>query len=689
MPASWSHLRWSQKRDECGFSYDDAGNVTQVIPPGRPAHDFTYTAVNLETTYDPPQVSPPLATVTTTTTYTDDGQVDVVTRPDGKQVDFDYDTSGRPEKITFQPSAQTTDFTYNSLTGTLDQVTTADVALSFSYDGGLPTATTWSGAAVNTETFTRTYNSTLLIASEQVGGKAPVTFGYDDDALLTAAGNASLVRNANTGLLTSTSISDGAGTVTDSRTYTLFAELDHYAANHDGAPVFETTYTRDELGRIIDVTETVTIAPAAPEVSTRHYEYDGAGRLYRVCGAATCTTVLSEYHYDNNGNRIAPSFNGQGAITTATYDDQDRLTALTQGPTTSTYAYTDNGELLTKTDPSGTTTYDYDALGNLLEVQLASGTDIDYVVDARNRRVGKKINGVLEHQWLYRNQLNPVAELDGNGNVISQFVYASHQSTPDYLIAYDPVTGNETGKYRIISDHLGSVRLVIDVATGTVVQRIDYDEFGVVLADSNPGFQPFGFAGGMYDPDTGLVRFGARDYDAAIGRWTAKDPIGFGGRDGNLYRYASANPLNRTDPTGRFSLLSAFGGASLGGVLNVALSLSDPNATQEEVVRALVSGSVSGFFAGFGAGPAIGIASSLAAQVTDSLLGGSPKDDRDIAIAIGTGIVTGFLGSRVSEATGNQVLGSVVAALGGVGVNLIDVTANTFGDFLEDVRSDG
>ena len=104
--------------------------------------------------------------------------------------------------------------------------------------------------------------------------------------------------------------------------------------------------------------------------------------------------------------------------------------------------------------------------------------------------------------------------------------------------------------YRLITDHLGSVRTVVNAATGTIVQQLDYDEFGVVLLDTNPGFQPFGFAGGLYDRDTGLIRFGARDYDPATGRWTAKDPILFAGGDSNLYGYVLGDPVNGWDPWG-------------------------------------------------------------------------------------------------------------------------------------------
>ncbi len=107
-----------------------------------------------------------------------------------------------------------------------------------------------------------------------------------------------------------------------------------------------------------------------------------------------------------------------------------------------------------------------------------------------------------------------------------------------------------TATYRVLTDHLGSPRLVVDAATGVVVQRRDYDAWGTVTLDTNHGFQPFGFAGGLDDPDTGLVRFGARDYDPQVGRWTAKDPIDFDGGDTNLYAYVVGDPINHVDPYG-------------------------------------------------------------------------------------------------------------------------------------------
>jgi RHS repeat-associated protein len=184
-------------------------------------------------------------------------------------------------------------------------------------------------------------------------------------------------------------------------------------------------------------------------------------------------------------------------------------------------------------------------LGNLRTVSLPNGDSIEYVIDGRNRRVGKKVNGTLVQGFLYGNQLEPIAELDGSGNLVSRFVYGSRAHVPDYMVRAG-VT------YRILSDHLGSPRLVVSTTDGAVVQRLDFDEFGNVTAESGLSFQPFGFAGGIYDQHTKLTRFGARDYDAETGRWTAKDPIRFAGGDANLFGYTFNDPVNFIDPSGLF-----------------------------------------------------------------------------------------------------------------------------------------
>ena len=147
-----------------------------------------------------------------------------------------------------------------------------------------------------------------------------------------------------------------------------------------------------------------------------------------------------------------------------------------------------------------------------------------------------------------KDQLYPIAELNADGTIKSIFVYGSKPNVPDYTI-------RDGIKYKIVSNHLGSVRMVINLQTGVVAQRMSYSAFGVVKEDSNPGFTPFGFAGGLYDPDTELTRFGARDYDAFTGRWTAKDPIRFNGGDTNLYRYVSNDPVNRVDSSGLFPII--------------------------------------------------------------------------------------------------------------------------------------
>jgi YD repeat-containing protein len=91
------------------------------------------------------------------------------------------------------------------------------------------------------------------------------------------------------------------------------------------------------------------------------------------------------------------------------YDAQDRLTKY--GDTA--FEYTLKGDLSKRIGVEGTTTYDYDALGALRTVTLPDGRVLEYVFDGRNRRIGKKINGVVVKQWAYGSGLAPLAELDG------------------------------------------------------------------------------------------------------------------------------------------------------------------------------------------------------------------------------------------------------------------------------------
>jgi RHS repeat-associated protein len=148
------------------------------------------------------------------------------------------------------------------------------------------------------------------------------------------------------------------------------------------------------------------------------------------------------------------------------------------------------------------------------------------------------------------------------GSLAKEFVHATGDLAADYMIV-------GSTKYRLIKDHLGSVRFVVNVNDGTVAQRLDYNEWGKVLKDSNSCFQPFGFAGGTYDEATGLVRFGARDYDPEIGRWTSKDPVRFAAGDTNLYGYVVSDPVNFIDQTGLtlsdVNWRNVFGGAALVG----------------------------------------------------------------------------------------------------------------------------
>ena len=259
---------------------------------------------------------------------------------------------------------------------------------------------------------------------------------------------------------------------------------------------------------------------------------------------------VEEYAYDENGTRIF-EMNTLRGIPNRSYEYSDEDHLLKAGEWT--YQYDLDGFLTTKTNSTNKTNktqYFYSSRGELLTVLLSDGRRIDYICDPMGRRIAKKINSVVVEKYLWQGLTRLLAVYDG-GNILRQrFDYADERMPVAMKMG--------SAAYYLSYDQVGSLRLVAD-GSGNVVKRISYDSFGNILEDTNPSFTiPFGFAGGLHDHDTGLVRFGYRDYDPEVGRWTAKDPIGFDGGDTDLYGYVLNNPLNAIDPLGFLSLPEAY-----------------------------------------------------------------------------------------------------------------------------------
>jgi len=343
-----------------------------------------------------------------------------------------------------------------------------------------------------------------------------------------------LTRRASDGLLEATGVIVGAGTVSTRHSYDNHGELWKLRYERNGALLFEQVLGRDSLGRVRSVTESGLAA------HVHEYRYDPAGRLDEVKRDGV---VQRTYVYDDslpgNGNRTAEKDGSGTALARAHYDAQDRLTDYGAA----VYTWTANGELAKKVVAgTDTTRYTYDALGNLVAVALPSGQRIEYLIDGRNRRVARRVDGVLERQWLYQDGVSPVAELDGAGTLQWRYVYGTRGHVPDLAMHGDTA-------YRVVSDQLGSVRALVRTSDGVIAWWRNYDAWGNVTQAGGTLAPSLGYAGGLTDAATGLVRFGARDYDPGVGRWTAKDPI-LDVRAPSAYSYSESQPVSLTDTDG-------------------------------------------------------------------------------------------------------------------------------------------
>lgn len=280
---------------------------------------------------------------------------------------------------------------------------------------------------------------------------------------------------------------------------------------------------------------------AAP-TSTFTYTYDKLNRLTK--GASTGTAVIiEEVSYDNMGNIKTLARNTGNTATTAltnyTYQNNNRSNKLAglSGAITGNYTYDLNGNALT--DRTGMN-FRYNNL-NLPDSAWNTGATVKvgYLYDANGTKLRKYSTQGGNRDY--------VGGIEYNGTTIELI----HTGVG---VAFRNNDGTYTYRYNL-TDHLGNIRSTVyrnpaNSNAVEVLQKDDYYPFGkqrIVAAGNNKylynGKETQGELGGQYD-------YGARFYDAEIGRWNVVDPLADSYHSYSPYNYAVNNPIRFIDPNG-------------------------------------------------------------------------------------------------------------------------------------------
>jgi len=606
-----------------GFTYDQNGNMTLITNPSDINHGFGYNMVNLKNAYWTP-LSGSYSYV-----YDKDRRLIQTNFPSGKQINNVYDKTRLTQ---IQTPEGNIDLTYLCSTK-VGSITNGTDTISYEYDGKLVTSENLSGTL--NESLGYTYNNDFNVSSSSYAGKTHI-YTYDNDGLLTGAGNFTIFRNAQNGLPEAVTGAD----LNLTRTFNGYDEVQDQDFAVSSQVLNTWSLTRDNTGRITAKTETVDGV-----TSNYAYSYDPMGRLLTVTKDGA---LVEEYDYSANGTKTYEMNTLREIAGRAfAYSDEEHL--LTAGD--ASYEYNADGFLTTRTEAADVTSYAYSSRGELLGVSLPDGTLIDYVHDPLGRRIAKKVNGVTTEKYLWQGLTRLLAVFDGSNNLIMRFEYADCRMPVAMTM--------NASTYYLTYDQMGSLRIVADNAAN-VLKRIEYDSFGNIIQDTNPSFAiPFGFAGGLHDRDTGLVRFGYRDYDPDTARWTAKDPIGFAGGDTDLYGYCLNDPVNFIDPEGLWvAQVAGMGiGASVNAYNNWGAWRSGQISTDQfwgSVGVGAASGLLSSLGGGILSGALLGGSSSFLNNLGNQYITNSPCDD----INLGEALVAGGIG------TGAGIISGVGAAVG-------------------------
>ncbi|WP_176556002.1 RHS repeat domain-containing protein [Pelagimonas phthalicica] len=267
------------------------------------------------------------------------------------------------------------------------------------------------------------------------------------------------------------------------------------------------TISYDHLNRLVQVAEGVPVIDGGVPIPVEDYAYDEEGNrttshLSALYSSNDHNQLLEDdgftYAYDDRGNRVSKTSKADGSVESYSYDSQNRLVGYASPTTTASYAY-----------------------------------------DALDRRIAKEVDGASE-AFIYDGSSVLLDYADGAFNTRWQ-----HGPSIDEPLAFERA-GTE---YALHSDHLGSPREVVEVATGTIAASYRYASFG---ARTQTGLltQRYAFTGREEDLESGLIYYRARHYDPATGTFIQRDPIGFAGGDANLYAYVWNDHFNWSDPSG-------------------------------------------------------------------------------------------------------------------------------------------
>ena len=192
--------------------------------------------------------------------------------------------------------------------------------------------------------------------------------------------------------------------------------------------------------------------------------------------------------------------------------------------------------MTSKSEGSVSRTLVYDAQERIVQVSGSNISTENYQYDHEGRRI-EKISGTTTNRYVYSG-LSMWSEYGSSWNAaLAHYTYTGL----DKRIIRS--TATDARYYH--NDGLGSV-VAVSNASGVSQASTRFDAWGNVIAST--GSTQFGFTGREKDA-TGLHYYRARYYDSTMGRFTQRDPIGFGGGL-NPYSYVSNSPQNFTDPLG-------------------------------------------------------------------------------------------------------------------------------------------